>query len=351
MIKYNVRSRQLIDLVGDVKREKIILSPYFQRNLVWRLIHKQDFIKTILLGYPFPQIFLAKGGINVEELTSISLIVDGQQRMNSIMEYIENAFPVDDKYYQDLSKVEKDDFLKYEIAIMELQMESNNPEIKDVFQRLNRTFYSLTNIERLSTEYAPSEFMLLAKLLTKEIEPKLPKDEIFIDPNVPESFIKWSINKKIKNFNELILDSGIFTRYEISRKVHLMLVLNILGTIERGFYNRNISTSILEEYSESFPDKDDLVSKLEEIAKKYIALKLPQSSYWYNKANFFSLIIVMYNEFDKLITNGNEKEIVKKLKKFERNLPEDYSLSAKEAVNNKKERSLRNKYLEKILLA
>lgn len=106
----------------------------------------------------------------------------------------------------------------------------------------------------------------------------------------------------------------------------------------------------MEEYSESFPEKDDLVFKLEKISKKYIALKLPQNSYWYNKANFFSLIIVMYNEFDKLTMNGDEKEIAKKLKKFERNLPEDYSLAAKEAVNNKKERSLRNKYLEEILL-
>jgi uncharacterized protein with ParB-like and HNH nuclease domain len=77
MIKYAIRARQLIDIVGDVKHCKIIISPYFQRNLVWRLIHKQDFVKTILLGYPFPQIFLAKGGINVDELTSTSLIVDG----------------------------------------------------------------------------------------------------------------------------------------------------------------------------------------------------------------------------------------------------------------------------------
>jgi hypothetical protein len=49
MIKYSVRSRQLIDIIGDIKRNKVILAPYFQRNLVWRLIHKQDFIKTILL--------------------------------------------------------------------------------------------------------------------------------------------------------------------------------------------------------------------------------------------------------------------------------------------------------------
>jgi len=350
MIKYNIRSRQLIDVVGDIKRETIVMSPYFQRNLVWRQIHKQDFLKTILLGYPFPQIFLAKGGLNVEELTSISLIVDGQQRMNSIIEFIDGDFSVDGRYYTDLTKDEKDDFFKYEIAIIELQMESENPEIKEVFQRLNRTFYSLTNIERLSTEYAPSEFMLLAKYLTKEIEPKLPKDNIYIDPNVPESFIIWALKKKVDHFNSLVLDTNIFTSYEISRKVHLMLTLNILGTIERGFFNRNIATSILDEYAESFPDKDTIIHKLENIGKKYLDLKLPENSYWYNKANFFSLVILFYNNFETLVENTASKIITKELKRFEKILPEEYALSAKEAVNNKRERSTRNSFLERILV-
>ncbi len=142
MIKYAVRSRQLIDIVGDIKRRKIVLSPYFQRNLVWRLIHKQDFIKTILLGYPFPQIFLAKGGIDIDDLTSISMIVDGQQRMNSIVGYVDNEFEVDGLYFNNLNKDEKETFLTYEVAIIELQMESNDQNIKEVFKRLNRTFYS-----------------------------------------------------------------------------------------------------------------------------------------------------------------------------------------------------------------
>lgn len=67
MIKYSVRSRQLIDIVNDIKNNRIIVSPYFQRNLVWREIHKIDFIKTILMGLPFPQIFIANGDINIEE--------------------------------------------------------------------------------------------------------------------------------------------------------------------------------------------------------------------------------------------------------------------------------------------
>lgn len=350
MIKYSVRSRQLIDIVGDLKRNKIILSPYFQRNLVWRNIHKQDFIKTILLGFPFPQIFLAKGGIDVDELTTISMIVDGQQRMGSILEYIDNKLDVEGEFFADLTREQKDNFLTYEVAIIELQMEAADPQIKEVFKRLNRTFYSLTNIEKISTEYASSEIMLVAKILTKEIELKLPKDEHTIDPNVPEDFIKWAIRKKVDHFTRLVLDSTVFTNYEISRKVHLQIILNILGTIERGFFNRNIPASMIEEYTEDFPDKDEILNKLDKIAEKYLDANLKEGSYWLNKSNFFSLIVFFYEHFEEITSNITGIEIKRTLDKFEKNLPPEYQLASKEAVNNKKERSLRNSHLVKIFI-
>lgn len=102
MIKYYVRSRQLIDIVNDIKEKKIILSPYFQRKLVWRDIHKIDFIKTILLGFPFPEIFIAKGDLDIDRMLSTSCIVDGQQRLNSICEFINDKFEVDGVFYSNL---------------------------------------------------------------------------------------------------------------------------------------------------------------------------------------------------------------------------------------------------------
>ena len=349
MIKYSVRSRQLIDIVGDIKRKKIVLSPYFQRNLVWRLIHKQDFIKTILLGYPFPQIFLAKGGIDIDDLTSISMIVDGQQRMNSILGFIDNKFEVEGVYFNTLNKDEKEIFLTYEIAIIELQMESNDPNIKEVFKRLNRTFYSLTNIEKIATEYAPSELMLVASMLTKEIELKLRKDDHSIDPNIPEDFIRWGIKKKIESFNSLVLNTAIFTNYEISRKVHLQIILNLLGTIERGFFNRNIPESMIEEYAETFKNKDEIIDKLDKIAKLYLDANFSAKSYWFNKTNFFSLVIFLYNHFENVTSKISPVQLKQKLTAFEKELPEDYQLASKEAVNNKKERVLRDNYLTQIL--
>src|SRR5689334_530119 len=112
MITYHVRSRFLIDIINDIEAKKIILSPHFQRKLVWRLAHKIDFIKTILLGFPFPEIFISRGTIDVEQMTSTSFVVDGQQRLTSIKQFIANEFPVDGKLFSEMTVEEKGSFLK-----------------------------------------------------------------------------------------------------------------------------------------------------------------------------------------------------------------------------------------------
>ena len=49
-LRYNVRSREIVDLVAAMKNTALTLNPYFQRNLVWRDAHRRDFIDTILKG-------------------------------------------------------------------------------------------------------------------------------------------------------------------------------------------------------------------------------------------------------------------------------------------------------------
>jgi Protein of unknown function DUF262 len=353
MIKYKVTSRELLDTYNDVKSKRLIISPYFQRNLVWRTVHKVDFIKTILLGYPFPQIFIAKGNIDIENMRTTSCIVDGQQRMNAISEFIEGSFNVDGVFYANLSNDQKEEFLKYQIPIIDLDIKNEDPQIIEIFKRLNRTFYSLSQIEKLSTEYAPSEFMLTAKFLVNTQQFFNNEDEdntqLMQDPNIPPSFIEWTKGKKVLHFNKLIFESGIFSSYELTRQVELMYSLNILATLVGDYFNRNeLTTQYLESYANEFPLKDDIVTKVEFAANKILKLKLSKKSYWLTKANSFTLLTLIA----KHVTDTNEvadKEMKQRLEEFEVNLPEEYKLAAKEAVNNKRERLIRYGYLKAIL--
>lgn len=347
MINYHVRSRDLVTVINEIKAGRLILDAYFQRALVWREAHKQDFIKTLLLGLPCPQFFVSKGTIDVERMQTTSCVVDGQQRLNAISEYIDGAFRVEGRSYQELSGDEKSTFLKYELATIELDVDNNDPVVKEIFQRLNRTANSLTSIEKLASQYAPSEFMLVASHLTGELSYEDGDDETRyrIDPAIDPEFFGWAANHPASSFSDLIQDSGVFRTHELSRKVHIMYVLNLMSTYLDGFFNRNEkSRELLDDYADFFPDKEDVVLDFCAAAEAWGELGIESGSYWCNKANFFSLItLLVANERDSIQLDLNG--FGRALRDFENNVPSDYRLAATEAVNNTKQREIRHKYL------
>lgn len=350
MIEYRVRSVSLLNLVNDLESGRLIPDAYFQRNLVWRDIHKRDFIKTILLGYPFPQIFISKGRVNVEKMTTVSCIVDGQQRSNAIIGFIKGEFDVDDKKFVGLTESEKADFLKYEIAVIELDLENDDPKVQEIFQRINRTSNSLTSIEKLASQYATSEYMLVAKLLSDQITPERSDEEDFReDPNIPNEFYVWAEKQPVKHFIKLLNEKGVFNPRELARKTNLMHTLNIMSTIIGGFFNRNEKTiDNLDNYATSFDNKEQLIKTLNNAAEFILKMGLKHKSYWLNKANLFSLIIAVAN----IQKNGHtlNPHITKEaLDNFFKAIPEDYKLAAAEAVNSTKARQIRDRYITEIL--
>ncbi|MCR9240565.1 MAG: DUF262 domain-containing protein [Rhodobiaceae bacterium] len=348
MIRYQVRSRELIDLVNDVRDGRLIISPYFQRNLVWRDTHKRDFIETILLGLPFPQIFIARGTIDVDTMKATSCVVDGQQRMNAIMEFVGDELIVDNRRFNDLAPADKEEILKYQVAVIDLDMTDDDPNLQEVFKRLNRTFYALSTIEKFSTEYASSEFMLVAKLLSQELIKEDLEDETNLgsDPNITEDFRDWASSQKIGAYPELLLSGVVFTPHETARMVHLMFTLNLMATFLKGYYARNgTAKELLDEQADECPQKDEIVIRFEQVAKFLKSMRLQKASMWNNKANLFTLFTELGRNFEQVTEIGAD-EVKKRLNDFEKDVPSDYALAAREAVNNRKERLERSKYLK-----
>jgi hypothetical protein len=340
----------LLNLVNDIRNGRLIPDAYFQRNLVWREVHKRDFIKTILLGYPFPQIFISKGRVNVESMSTISCIVDGQQRSNAIVGFIDGAFDVGGRKYADLGDTEKAEFLKYEVAVIELDLENDDPKVQEIFQRINRTSNSLTSIEKLASQFSTSEYMLVAKLLSDQISLVRGDDEDFReDPNIPDEFYRWAEKQNVKHFVKLLNEKGVFSAHEVARKTNLMHVLNIMATIIGGFSNRNEkATEHLDDFAQAFDQKDELVQSLERAAEFILRVGLRSRSYWLNKANVFSLIVAVVNAQNRGAML-NPLRLKHSLDAFEAALPSDYKLAAAEAVNGTKARQLRNHYLAELL--
>ncbi|UPG93899.1 DUF262 domain-containing protein [Luteibacter aegosomatissinici] len=352
MISYHVRSRDLITVINEIKAGRLILDAYFQRALVWREAHKQDFIKTLLLGLPCPQIFVSKGAIDVERMLTTSCVVDGQQRLNAISEFIDGEFKVDGRAYQELSGDEKSAFLKYELATIELDVDNNDPVVKEIFQRLNRTANSLTSIEKLASQYAPSEYMLVASHLADELEYRDQDEDLKfrVDPAIDPAFFAWADAHPAASFSNLIQDSGVFRSHELSRKVHIMYVLNLMSTYLSGFFNRNErSRELLDEYANDFPEKEDVISVFCDAAELWKELNIPPGSYWCNKANFFTLITALATSVRERI-NVDVAGLAGRLETFAGDVPADYRLAATEAVNNTRQRELRHGYVWRLIV-
>lgn len=354
MIKYTIRPVSILNLINDVKAKRLVTAAYFQRNLVWLDTHKKDFIETILKGYPFPQMFFSRGKIDIEKMSSTSCIVDGQQRTNAILEFVDNNISVMGSYFKDLNDDVKSSFLKYEIAIVELDLDNDSPEVLEIFKRLNRTSNSLTTIEKLASEYAPTAYMYVARLLANDTDPEqeqtdLDEEDWRIDPNLPVEYINWALTKPKSQFSELTTSLQVFSEREIARKVHLMYILNIISTILGGFFNRNEkTTNLLEDYKEVFPYRDLAYDLLQSSLHKVSDLQLESNSFWAAKANFFTLVVAVAKRLEagQSINIANTRAA---LQKFAAEVTPEYALAAREAVNNKKERQERHKAVAAVL--
>lgn len=73
-----------------------LVNRRYQRKLIWTLDEKRRFIDSIYSGFPIPLILLAGDKTKMDDSLEI---IDGMQRLNAIMSFIENEFTVDEKYF------------------------------------------------------------------------------------------------------------------------------------------------------------------------------------------------------------------------------------------------------------
>jgi Protein of unknown function DUF262 len=152
---------------------KYDFNPPYQRLSIWSEEKKSFLINSILLNYPMPPIFMREQ-INNETGKTSYQIIDGKQRLTSIIEFIQGLIPVSDekeegvggKYFDDLigdlSEFRKR-FWRYVVSIEYIDTE-NGAIIDGIFDRLNRNGEKLEGQELRNAKYHET---LVAKALPK----------------------------------------------------------------------------------------------------------------------------------------------------------------------------------------
>lgn len=130
------------------------LQPEFQRGEIWTIAKQQKLIDTILRGWKIPPIHVVVGINELDE------VLDGQQRLASIRNFMQNKFALDGKlaphdsiiasldgmFYSQLDLSIQRNFKKYTIIFVRLS-EYIAAEPAELFYRLNQPT-SLTSAEQ-----------------------------------------------------------------------------------------------------------------------------------------------------------------------------------------------------------
>jgi hypothetical protein len=152
------------------------LNPPYQRRSVWNDDYRQFFIDSIFRNYPIPPVF-----VNLEvtdDGTTLYQVIDGKQRLLSIIEFLTDAFPcssksyspatLSGKYFSELEPSLQKSFYSYFLPF-EFFTEISDSMVVEIFDRFNRNVKQLNDQELRHARFAGAFITLMEQLADEPV--------------------------------------------------------------------------------------------------------------------------------------------------------------------------------------
>lgn len=120
---------------------KLNIRPKYQREFIYKEDKRNAVMDTICKGFPLNVMYWVVQNGTFE-------VMDGQQRTISFCQYINGDYSIDNRYFHNLTKPEKDKILNYELMVY--FCEGNEEEKLDWFKTINIAGEKLTDQELLN---------------------------------------------------------------------------------------------------------------------------------------------------------------------------------------------------------
>ena len=230
------------------------LSPAFQRRSVWKSGAKSYFIDTVIRGLPVPLIFLRDLPSRTDTLEPLREVVDGQQRIRTLIAFIKPDLLKDydesqdrfrilrshsiehaGKSFQQLPESTKRSILDYQLSTHVFPSDTNDRQILQIFSRMNATGLKLNFQELRNAEWF-GEFKTMSYELASER-------------------LDWW--RKHKIFNE----------YDIARMQEVQLVSELAGLMLKGLSGRTKGSidQLYSKYDADFTERDVVSRRLRRV--------------------------------------------------------------------------------------
>ncbi len=141
------------------ERNELVLQPKFQRRKVWSPQARSYLIDTILRGLPIPKIYMRQQ-IDVGTRRTVREVVDGQQRIRAVFDYLDGEFAVSKIHneefgglrFTELPEGTREDFLNYYFSVGML-IGATDEDVLGIFARLNSYTVTLNPQEKRNAKF------------------------------------------------------------------------------------------------------------------------------------------------------------------------------------------------------
>ena len=176
------------DFVAWQRNGALELNPNFQRRPVWKPGAKSFLIDTILRGLPVPIIFLRDMRSDLKTLKPKRDVVDGQQRIRTLLSFIDPSLLADfvpardefailkahneelgGKSFDQLPREYKQQILDYQFSVHSFAADTDDRDILQIFARMNATGVKLNAQELRNAEFFDQFKTRIYELATEQL--------------------------------------------------------------------------------------------------------------------------------------------------------------------------------------
>ena len=342
------------DFISWQKTRNLVLAPEFQRRSVWKPDAKSYLIDTIVRGLPIPIIFLRDTRTDPDQFEPIRQVVDGQQRLRTVLGYVSPELLPDydpsrdeftvkrthnmdlaGKTFKELDEESKRAILDYEFVVHVLPSRIDDRDVIQIFRRMNSTNYTLTKQEQRNAQYY-GEFKTSMYLLAAE------------------QIHQW---RKWKTFTE----DDIARMNEIEHTAECVLMM--INQKLEGKSAPKIDKAF-KEYDETFSNREEIEKRFRivmEVIDKTFATQLPEFSFC-KKTLIYTFFTFLYDLQFGLETSLSQQSRPRQLSTDDiakiklvsdrirtRTAPETVLDATDRRTTNPMERTLLFKYLHKVV--
>lgn len=266
-------------LISRIRSEKLELQPDFQRGEVWTTEKKQALIDTILRGWHIPPIHIV-----VVEETKRQQVLDGQQRLTAIRDFVYDRYPfngnceplsrgmqeLDGLYYSQLPETYRNEFDDYPIRQF-LITDYEIGEPGELFHRLNQ-----------QARLTPSE-----------------KRNAFFGP------VRAQVKELVAFMDILGLDKSTIGFSNARMAYDDVLSKSLIFMERRSIREKVTEANVTERYRNPEPFSDLLISEMKGVLSSLNEQSLFfNSRVKFNKATLMSWILFIYRNLDRIYDSG-----------------------------------------------